>query len=200
MHKLLLLLLPVLVSGCVFAPQKASIAPTISVAESRVGNGVAVLVSVVDERPDKSIGKRGVGGAGADIMPAENVEVSVQNAIVDGLKRKGFRVVDVADASASKLGIEVRFLQYSLSMGFWSGGCNVKVALKAIGSGNGKTYDHLYRTDREERVQIAPTAATNEKWINDALSTTIQELLDDPALIEVLSQKATAAEKVAASQ
>ena len=62
-------------------------------------------------------------------------------------------------------------------------------ALKAIGSGNGKSYEHLYRTDREERIQIAPTAETNEKWINDALSKTIQEMLDDNALLGVLSQK-----------
>jgi uncharacterized lipoprotein YajG len=163
--------------------------PTVSVAESSTGNGVTVAVDVVDERPDKSIGKRGASGMGADIMPADKVEVAVQQAIIDGLKKKGFTVVDATGSSSAKLVVEVRFLQYSLSTGFWSGGVNVKVALKALVSANGKNYDRLYRRDREERVQIAPTAETNEKWINDALSQTIQEMLDDNALISTLAQK-----------
>jgi uncharacterized lipoprotein YajG len=191
MKKIALVLCPLLLTltGCVFAPQSVRIMPKISVADSSAGNGVTVAVNVVDERPDKSIGKRGASGMGADIMPADKVEVAVQQAIVDGLKKKGFVVVDPNGTSPAKLVVEVRFLQYSLSTGFWSGGVNVKVALKALASANGKSYDRLYRRDREERVQIAPTAETNEKWINDALSQTIQEMLDDNALISTLAQK-----------
>jgi len=189
MKKHILLVLPILLSGCVFSPQTVKLAPTISVAETALGSGLTVAVTVVDERPDQVIGKRGVGGAGADIKSAEKVDVVVQNSIVAGLKRKGFNVVGTGEAAGANLAVEVRFLQYSLSTGFWSGGVNVKVALKAVASRNGKSYDHLYRIDHEQRVQLAPSAETNEKWINDALSQAIQQLLDDGALIGTLSQK-----------
>lgn len=189
MTKYILVFLPLLLSGCVFSQQTAKLSPVVSMRESALGSGVTVAVNVVDERPDQSIGKRGVGGAGADIMPAEKVEVSVANAIVEGLRKEGFKVVGKGEVADAALNVEVRFLQYSVSMGFWSGGVNVKVALKAIASKNGKTYDRLYREDKEERVQIAPGAETNEKWINEALSKTIQQLLDDQALIDTLTAK-----------
>jgi uncharacterized lipoprotein YajG len=181
-------LVALLTSGCVFSGQTVQLMPTTSVASSTTGNGVAVSLKVTDERPDQAIGKRGVGGMGADLVPAQKVDVVVQSALTDALQKKGFTVVSSGDAAA-KLSVEVRFLQYSLSTGFWSGGVNVKVALKAVASANGKNYERLYRKDREERVQLAPTASTNEKWINDALSQALQELIDDTALIETLAHK-----------
>jgi len=178
-----------LLSGCAFAPQSARIHPTAQVAESSIGKGVTVTVKVVDDRPDQAIGKRGVGGAGADIVPANKVEVAIQDLIVDCLRKHGFNV-DGGEATANaNLTVEVRFLNYAVSTGFWSGGVNVKVALKAIATNGGRSYEHLYRTDREERVQIIPTADTNEKWINEALSKTVQELLDDGSLLDVLAGK-----------
>lgn len=188
MNKIIFSFLSLLLSGCVFHQQTAKLAPSVSVTESNTGNGKTVFVSVADERPDQSIGKRGVGGAGADIMPAENVEDVVRGAVVEGLMKKGFKVANTQTSSDSKLVVEVRFLQYALLTGVWTLGCDVKVALKATATNKSQSYDHFYRTTREERVPIAPTSATNEKWINEAISKTIQDLVNDAELLSVLAR------------
>jgi len=189
MKTVALFVLSLLLSGCAFSPQSARIRPIASVAESNVGKGVVVAVRVVDERPDQAIGKRGAGGVGADIVPANQIEVAVQELLVASLKKRGFSVVDSNVSAQAKLGVEVRFLQYSVSQGLWSGGINIKVAIKATASNGGQIYEQLYRNDKEERVQFIPAAQTNENWINESLSKCIQDLLDDTALTEALAGK-----------
>ena len=188
MKLILAMFLAALLSGCVFNSQKVNLLPTVSSLASSDGDGITVAVTVQDERPDQSIGKRGVGGAGAVIEAAQSPELVVRSAVIDGLKKKGFTIVEKGNANAD-LSIEVRFLQYSLSQGFWSGGINIKVAFKALASKGSQKYEHLYRVDKEHRVQFAPTAETNEKWINEALSVAINELLDDRGLIDTLKFK-----------
>ncbi len=178
-------------AGCAFTPQQANIAPTVTVMSSSEGKGVAVAVRVTDERPSKSLGRRGTAvGAAAEITAAQDVAAVVQKEIIDGLKKKGFVAVEDSGASSTKLSVEVRLLEYSTSQGFWTGGVNIKGALKAVASKNGKTYEKMYRTDKEERVVVVPTAETNEKWINGALSEVLRQLLDDNGLTMFLTQKA----------
>ena len=59
---------------------------------------------------------------------------------------------------------------------------HVKGSLKAVASRAGQTYEKMYRGEKEERVVVVPTAETNEKWINDALSEVLRQLFDDNGL------------------
>ena len=169
---------------------KANIAPTVTVVSSSEGTGVAVAVRVTDERPSKSLGRRGTGiGDAAEITAAQDLAAVVQKEIIDGLKKKGFVAVDDSGASSTKLSVEVRLLEYSTSTGFFTGGVHIKGALKAVASKNGKTYEKMYRTEKEERVVIVPTADTNEKWINEALGDVLKQLMDDGGLTIFLTQE-----------
>lgn len=171
--------------GCAFNPQTANIAPTVSVMGSSEGDGVSVAVRVVDERAKKSLGRRGTAyGAAAEITAAQDVATIVHDEIIAGLKKKGFVAGPEGD---TKLTVEIRLLEYSTSAGFWTGGVQIQSALKAIATKDGKTYEKMYRVDREERVVVVPTAETNEKWINDALSEVLTQLLDDAGLTRFLA-------------
>ena len=177
-------------AGCAFNPQTANITPTVSVMSSSDGKGVSVAVRVSDERPSKSLGRRGTGyGAAAEITAAQNIAAVVQKEIVAGLNKKGFAAMDGEGKANARLSVEVRLLEYSTSQGFWTGGVNVKGALKAVATRNGQTYEKMYRTDKEERVVVVPTAETNEKWINDALSEVLRQLLDDSGLVMFLTKE-----------
>jgi len=176
-------------AGCAFNPQKANLAPAVSIAASTEGKGVTVAVRVSDERPSKSLGRRGTAyGAAAEITAAQDVAVVVQEQIIAGLKKKGFAAVAEGASSNATLSVEVRLLEYSTSQGFWTGGVNIRGALKAMATKNGKSYEKMYRSDKEQRVVVVPTAETNEKWINDALSDVLTQLLSDSALTTFLVQ------------
>ena len=175
--------------GCAFTPQTANIAPTVDVVSSSEGKGIIVALSVTDERPSKSLGHRGAGFSnGAEIKEAQDLPAIVQKEVTDGLRKKGFLVVDGSGSSNAKLVVEIRLLDYSTSVGFWTGGVDLKGALKAVANKNGKTYEKMYRYDKEERIVFVPGADTNEKWINAALSNVLTQLLDDNGLTMFLTQ------------
>jgi uncharacterized lipoprotein YajG len=187
MHKLLILALCAFVSGCAFNPQKANVVPTVAVMASNEGKGVSVAVRVVDERPSKSLGRRGTAyGAAAEITSVQEISFIVQREIGDALKKKGYSVVDYGDTLNPRLSVEVRLLQYSTSQGFWTGGVQIQSALKANATNGLRTYEKMYRSEKEERVMVVPTAETNERWINDALSDVLNQLLNDSSLFSVL--------------
>ncbi len=124
--------------------------------------------------------------AGAEITSTQEIAEIVQRELKSGLEKKGFAVVDFAPSTDPKLTVEVRLLEYSTSTGFWTGGVHIKGSLKAVAMRTGQTYEKMYRSEKEERVVVVPTAETNEKWINDALSEVLRQLFDDTGLMRFL--------------
>ncbi len=178
-----------LLSGCAFNSQTARLAPTVNVQSSDEGRGVAVAVRVVDERSSKSLGRRGTAyGAAAEITAAQDVATVIHDQLVTGLERKGFRVIDYAADSDPRLTLEVRSLQYSTSQGFWTGGVKIESALKVQAAHGTASYERMYRSDKEERVVVVPTASTNEQWINGALSDVLNQFFDDIGLFRFLAE------------
>jgi uncharacterized lipoprotein YajG len=113
MNYLALLTFCALFAGCAFNPQTANIMPTVAVMASSEGRGVTVGVRVVDERPSKSLGRRGTAsGAAAEITAAQDIATIVQNEIIEGLHKKGFSASDYRDSANPKLSVEVRLLEY----------------------------------------------------------------------------------------
>jgi len=175
-------------AGCAFNPQQAKIAPSLQVATTTEGKGVTVALRVVDERESKSLGNRGAAfGKAAKITSAEDIASVVQDNVRQGLINKGFTVVAYDAAAPVSLTIEVRALSYETSTGFWTGGVEVKSALKAIGVRDTKTYEKMYRSDDEKRVVVVPTAGKNEEWINTALTDVLRQVFDDLGLIRHLA-------------
>lgn len=183
-------------AGCAFVPQKVNLAPAVTVTDSAEGKGTAVALRVTDDRPAQSLGRRGTASgavagtanrAAAEITTTQDIAAIVRDEIAAGLKTKSFIVGEGGGLAGNKLSVEVRLLEYSTSQGFWTGGVNVKVALKATASKPGRSYEKMYRTDKEVRVSGVPTAGQNEQWINEALSDGLRQLLDDNGLTKFLA-------------
>jgi uncharacterized lipoprotein len=174
-----------LMPACAFNEQKVTLAPKVVLATSTLGQGVSVAVGVVDERPSQSLGRRGTAyGAAAEITTDQDVGALVRTEIENGLRQHGFNIA--ATGADTQLVVEIRLLEYKTSTGFWTGGVNVQAALKAIATRAEHRFEHLYRTDNENRVVISPTADTNEAWINAGLSDVLTKLLSDATLLDAL--------------
>lgn len=175
------------VAGCAYNPQSAQIAPNVQVASADIGRGVTVAFRVQDERPTKSLGNRGAGfGKAAEISAKDDVTAIVHDKIAAGLRQKGFTVADYDEKAPTRLSIEIRSLQYDTSVGFWTGGVKVQSALKGVAMRDGRSYERMYRSDKERRVVIVPTADKNEAWINEALTDVLTQLFDDVGLFRHL--------------
>ena len=80
-----------------------------------------------------------------------------------------------------------RLLEYSTSQGFWTGGVHVKGALKAYASRASDNYERVYRSEKEERTVIVPTAESNENLINTALTELLNQVFEDTGLFKFLA-------------
>jgi hypothetical protein len=108
--------------GCAFVDQKARFDPDVRVPTSNVGAGRRVVIAVVDERPRSLIGRRGAGGSvGGAITTDQDLAELVRGKLAQGLQQYGFAPVSADGAEAPKMNVEVRFLEYELAMGFWTG-------------------------------------------------------------------------------
>ena len=187
-HIVLITSLTSLVGGCAFTPQQANLDPHVSVMRTSEGAGITVAVKVIDERPSKSLGRRGTAyGAAAEITSTQELAAVVYEEIVDALKAKGFSVEDYSSSSETSLKAEIRLLEYSTSQGFWTGGVHVNGAIKVFAAKAGKEYDRIYRTEDEKRVVFVPDANSNEEMINTTLSTLLNQIFEDRALLFHLS-------------
>lgn len=176
-------------NACAFTPQQALLAPKIQIAETNIGLGTEIALRIVDERADKTIGHR--GGAyfkGAKITSEQDVPALINEKVIEGLRKKGFRPVVYQKEFPKSLKVEIRLLQYSTSTGFWTGGIHMKSTLKAVAKKDGKEYENIYRVDNEKRVFFVPGSSKNEQIINQAISEVLQKLFQDQELISFLAE------------
>jgi hypothetical protein len=94
-------------------------------------------------------------------------------------------------ADARVLRVEIRDLTYKADMGFWAGTLNVDCALKAICQiGQSRPVEKLFRGEHQESIQVVQGEDANIKYVNDAVSKAVNELLGDPELEQCLASPA----------
>ncbi|MFH1231478.1 MAG: YajG family lipoprotein [Planctomycetota bacterium] len=178
------------INGCAYISQQVKIMPDLYVPESNVGQGKNVILKVKDERSDKILGHRGSGfGKAAAITNEQDIPAIVQDEIIKGLQKKGFISVSSDSDTKRILNVEIRLIEYSTSIGFWTGGIQTKATLKAIASNNGKIYENLYRINNEKRVVIVPAANENERLVNEVITQVLEELFRDENLFSFLASE-----------
>ena len=90
MRGLVVLMLALAAGGCAWVRQTATLKPEPVVAESQVGNQVRIAVRAIDRRQSVTIGYRGLDSRNAAITTDQDVAAVFQEAVINGLKKKGF--------------------------------------------------------------------------------------------------------------
>lgn len=175
-------------TGCAWAPQKLTIKAEPQFSNSAVGKGATVAVQVVDVRPSKIIGYRGLDSELAEIHTEQDVAGIFQDKLIEGLKRKGFNAIPYKGESTLTLRAEIRQIEYSSSMNMWKGSFQAKAAVAAYSRKADRIHDRVYRAEREQAVLEAPRAQTNERLINSAISEVLERIVEDQNLTEFLAR------------
>jgi uncharacterized lipoprotein YajG len=186
-HKGILVLI-ILLSGCTFIDQTVKFNPQLNLQAVDIGKGKKIALDVLDDREDSTIGKRGTGMVrGAKISTDEDVVGIFQTAITDGLQKYGFVLAPNSEDVPTKLRVEIRNLNYDVTMGLWTGGNIGKASLK-VTAFNGSTYEKMYRGEKEIRTAFVASQETNSKIINAAVSQVLEEMFSDKELLVFLSK------------
>ncbi len=182
----------VITSGCAFTPQAVKIKPEPQVATTTAGQGKSLSVAVIDERPRKTLGTRGVKGVGAEIAIDGDLPSIVEESLIRGLRRQGFTPTSNNPSEPRQLRAEIRNLDYELLMGFWAGKLRTAFGLKAYCVlGTNRPYERLYLGEFRESVQVVQGQEANERYINAAVSKALDELFQDSSLTNCLVQDVT---------
>jgi len=195
-----LLAIAILIAGaglaaCGHKTQEVVFQPQVKTAPSNAGGGRTVSLSVIDERPEITIGYRqgAIGRTAGIIRTEQDLPAVVRAAIADGLSRMQFQVVPVGQPADASLKVELRQLEYQSASGVLTKGALARSALKATGvrrpgaEGRAYLFERLYRAENEMQSLLPPTASDNRELLNAILETTIQQLLDDQELIGFLA-------------
>lgn len=177
-----------LLTGCTFTHQAVKVEPVVDVSDSNVGQGRAVRVHVVDERPKSTLGTRGARGVGADMTIEGDITEIFRSAIERGLLTQGFRP-SRDPGEERELRVELRSLDYNVIVGFWAGTLKVDCALKGIcRHGAVAPFERLHRGEFTESVQVVQGAEANNRYVSDAASKAVNSLLGDRDLLRCLAE------------
>ncbi len=175
--------------GCAFTPQAVTLQPDLYQVSSTIGDNKTVKINVVDERTKSTLGTRGARGVGAELTIQGDLVEIVKGTLTRGLTSKGFHVPINSVENERELRVELRSLEYRLVVGFWSGTLNTESAMKGICILNkSRPYEKLYLGEHKESVQVVQFAEANNKYVNNALSASINKMLSDKALLQCLAQ------------
>lgn len=187
-----IVVLLVIMSGCAFTPQAVKINAETKIASTTDGHGKSLFVVVVDERPRKTLGTRGVKGVGAEITIDGDLPLVIRESLIGGLRQQGFTPTSDKPSEPRQLRAEIRNLDYEVLMGFWSGTLRTAFGLKAICIlGTSRPYERLYLGEFRESVQVVQGQEANERYINAAVSSALNELFQDSLLSKCLAQDAS---------
>lgn len=193
-----MLVLASLMVGCGLSPQTVALRPVLNVPSPAIGQGRSLALVVVDRRATPAFGSRGGVYDTALITPLTDVAAAVRKALAERLQASGF-VIQATEAqnrvaAALALHVEINKIDYRI-IGPAIGSpvvndVQVKALLNAtLRSANaGRSLSGTYQAASFRRVAAYPSAADNADLLNKVVATALQQLLQDPKMIDLLRQ------------
>lgn len=192
---LVLILFSSLATACAVAvaelyqePQQVMITPELAAEPTAIGFGRMLVLEVVDRRPKNILGYRGgVDPTTAPVYPKSSVVDAVRDALTAALTRSDFMVHSSTAATSLHMRVEIERLDYAANHELWPTAIKSSGAVKVICENGFEYYSNRYAAEYSESVKWPPGETGIAKNINKALSETLDRLLSDPKLLEVLS-------------
>lgn len=191
MRFLLALLAATSLTGCAFTSESIDIPYTQQQGVTQVPGAASstVSVDVTDARSDKSkvsSKKNGYGMETAPITANEDVNLTVEHAIEQEIRTRGFRTG--SGASDVKVSAEINRFYNDHKMGFFSGDAvaDLNLLVKVYSTRNTQLYARtIVVQSKEENTQML-TGNNASKALSKALSAGMAELFNDASFIAAL--------------
>lgn len=186
--KYIFLVLLLVSSGCALSPQVIEINPDIQLSDKpAVKKPVKLGLNVVDSRSSQVIGQRGgVYKDTSDISTSENMTGNLQRQISAALKRLGYEVTGKGETPDAVLTVKINNMEYTASSEKLLNKIEIKVAVHALITRNGKEFNGDYSATRKKDYVKVPSIDENEKIVNETLAVVLQSMLQDRDLVSFI--------------
>ena len=182
-------LLLLLAGGCATAPKVAPIDPTPEVHSASMGQSVPVALSVVDERPQESLGEyQDAFGRQMPVRLGDNLVAAIREKTGEALATLGFVPVHDGEGFDRRLRIEVLRLDYQAAQGVVSGELMVWAELRGVVTNGDTTYSVRYKMLKKKNGLFNAGSSESLLLVNQTLTTVLESLLQDQRLVYILSQ------------
>lgn len=170
-------------SAC-FSPQQVTPPVAHRGIPAEIGHGAAVQVRVTDGRVRKDgiIGYWGEKQDAPVTLPA-SAAADIEREITRGLVDKGF----TTEKSGTKLTVTLKDVAYKNIYNFWKIDLQVDAVMEVTAMRSGKKFEHTYTTHTHQDGFYAPSIATNNKYVGQALSDTVDKIVNDAELLQFLT-------------
>lgn len=173
-------------SACAFTPHDVEVTAKAPTDVSTVGEGVNIVIELIDDRETTTVGQRGAQMMGADIT-ANQVMATLERELTAGFEAKGFTVVNSVEAADAEVETRLRAFKFFIETGFFSGTENTSVAVGIEGKRGNSDYDRVYRSSSEHGALFVPAAASIEDKLNAALTDVLNKIFSDDKLMNYLA-------------
>lgn len=185
----IVLIASVIFGACALSPQTITLKPAIDVRSHPIGRGRELALEVVDLRPSRHFGSRGgVYGETALLNPRTEVAETVRRALAERLTASQFRVTPPNPGAPLALRVEIQRIDYIASGEPIVSEVRAVAVIRAIVRNSGRTLTSQYQANTARRVVGPPGEAANEVILNEVVGKVLQRLLQDGAVLELLSQ------------
>ncbi len=183
-----LICLTLFICGCA-KNHRVHINPSIPIHNSKIGNGLPVVVKVVDIRPSNIISKwqGGFKVRKFTVLSQGDLKDIFTTRVQEGLSKLGFFPKNRHFKTDRIFKFELINIKSRYQENIPSMNIQIKADAKATCQNQGKELSRVFTT-RISRSNITPTSCPNEMLLNDCLSELMGKVFNDPALIACLSE------------
>jgi uncharacterized lipoprotein YajG len=176
--------------GCALSPQTVAIKPLLNAQSYSIGRGRSLALEVLDQRPTVHFGSRGGVYRTALITPRTDVAQAIRQALAERLSANGFKVVLPPPTSVTPLSmrVDIQRIEYIARGDPIVNEVHIKAAIRASTRNGDKILTSQYQANKVRRVLTPPDEVENEIMINEIVAEALQHLLQDKAVLDLLSQ------------
>lgn len=181
-----------LLQACAPKPQNIRLDPPVHApSATNVGQGKVVWLDVKDARPSKTLGIVGdPGGRYAHVSIEDDFSKAVYQRVSGVLLDMGFMVQPTPTTSSEgrSLMVEVREIKYQSPKSTLTFDTEVNVAVAAMAQNGADHYNRIYNAGEKRTSPLMPDAEENASAVNKAVAATLEDMLNDSHLVELLAR------------
>lgn len=176
-------------SGCVHSPQQLEPSPELQADKVQpVGQGQAVVVTVLDQRSSEVLGTRGgVYPETSEVrVSTEKVLPQLQAKVEQAVRLLGFTPVPQGSGMPSLKVVLTELLYQSPKDDVYVTDAQIEAVLEVVAHNQRRNYEGRYRSTLNQSFGMAPDSATNAQLVSDVLSGALNRAFKDPMVGQIL--------------
>jgi uncharacterized lipoprotein YajG len=169
---------------CAQLPQQIVLNPQINSAKQDSLSKEKLRIEIEDKRPDMVLGY--LKKDSVAVTTRQNLVDLFYKALSDDFKARGIIIADSNNEKAIIVKVELEKFKYIVTPALFLPGIHTQTQIKVTVVNAREEFSRTYNLENDRKNLFMPSAAQNEKLINQMLSDILNNILQDQSLLRFL--------------